>query len=111
MELSHSFRALLTLTVLIKELIQNLGIDIENLNFVSRCIVYEENNGAIVLATIPSMTSTSKHIAVKYHWFRQHIREDFVIWKINSENQKADFSTKVLQGGISVSIRKFLRGW
>ena len=71
--LSHSDRSLLTLKIIIKELINNLVIDSEKLKFVSRSTVYEDNNGAIVVATIPSMTPTSKHIAVRYHWFRQHI--------------------------------------
>ena len=71
--LSHSVRALLTLKSLIKEVIDNLGIDSENLKFVSSSIFYEDNNGSIVVATSSSMTPTSKHVAFKYHWFRQHV--------------------------------------
>ena len=73
MEFPHSVRALLPLKILIKEVIENLGIDSENLKFVSSSTIYEDNNGAIVAATIPRMIPTSKHIAVKYHWFRQHV--------------------------------------
>ena len=65
--LYHSVRELLSLKSLIKEVIDNLRIDIENLKFVSSSTIYEENNGAIVVATIPRTTPTSKHIAVKYH--------------------------------------------
>ena len=71
--LSHSVRALLPLESLIKEVIDNLGIDIENLKFVSSSTIYEDNNGPMVVAKIPRMTSTSKRIAVKYYWFRQHV--------------------------------------
>ena len=63
------------------------------------------------MATSPSMTPTSKHIAAKYHWFRQHVGKEFVIWKIKSENQKADIFTKGLQGQIFVRITKLLCGW
>ena len=80
---------------LIKEVIDNLGIDCENLKFVSSYTIYEYNNGAIVVATSPRMTPTSKHIAVNYKWFRQHVGKEFVIWKIKSENQKADILPKV----------------
>ena len=45
--LSHSVRALLPLKSLIKEVIDNLGIDSENLKFVSSSTIYEDNNGAI----------------------------------------------------------------
>ena len=71
--LSHSVRALLPLKSLIKEVIDNLGIESENLKFVSSSTVYEDNNGAIVVATSPRMTPSSKHISVRYHWFRQHV--------------------------------------
>ena len=71
--LSHSVRALLPLKILIKEVIDNPGIDSENLKFVSISIIYEDNNGAIVEATSPRITPKSNHIAVKYHWFRQHV--------------------------------------
>ena len=90
MALSHYARALLTLKNLIKEVIDNLGIDSEKLNFVSSSTIYEDNNGSIVVAKIPRMNPASNHIAVKYHWFRQHIGKEFVIRKIESENKKAD---------------------
>ena len=70
MALSHSVRALLPLKILIKEVIDNLGIDSTNLKFVSSSTVYEENNGDIVLAILTRMTPTSNLIAVKYHCFR-----------------------------------------
>ena len=111
MALSHSVRAFLPLKSIIKEVIDNLGIDCENLKFVSSSTVYEDNNGAIVVATSPSMTPSSKHIVVKYHWFRQHVGKEFVIRMIESENQKADIFTKGLQGQIFVRIRKFLCEW
>ena len=109
--LSHSVRALITLKSLIKEVIDNFGIDSENLKFVSSSTIYEDNNGAIVVATSPRTNPSSKQISVRYHWFRQHVGEEFVIRKIESENQKADIFTKGLQGQIFVSIRKFLCGW
>ena len=111
MALSHSVRALLPLKILIKAVIDNLGIYSEKLNFVSISTIYEDNNGAIVVETIPRMTPTSNHIAVKYHRFRQHVGKEFVIRKIESKNQKADIFTKGLQGQIFVRIRKLLCGW
>ena len=109
--LSHSVKALRPLNSLIKEVIDNLGIDIEKLKFVSSSTIYEDNNGAIVVATSTRTTPTSKYIAFKYHWFRQHVGKEFVIWKIESENQKADIFIKRLQGQIFLRIRKLLCGW
>ena len=111
MELSHSVRASIPLKSLIKEAIENLGIDSKKLEFVSRSTIYEENNGAIVLATSPRITPTSKKIAVKYHCFSKYAGKEFVIQKMELENQKADIFTKGLQGQIFVSISKLLCGW
>ena len=110
MALYHSIRALIPLKILIKKLIYNLGIDIEKLKFVSCSTIYEDNNVAIVVATSPRMTPISKNIAFKYHWFRQHVGKESVIWKIKSENQKAYIFTKGLEREIFVRIRKFLCG-
>ena len=73
--------------------------------------IYEDNNGAIVLATSPRMTPRSKYIAIKYHWFSQHVGKEFLVRKIESKNQKAEMFTKGLQGPIFVRIRKLLCGW
>ena len=62
--LYHSVRSLMTLKILIKEVIENLGIDSEKLKFVSSSTVYEENNEAIFVATSPRITTTSNHIYV-----------------------------------------------
>ena len=80
--LSHYVRALIPLKSITKEVIDSLGIDSENLKFVSSSTIYEDNNGAIVVATSPRMTPTSNTISVKYHWFKQNVGEEFVIWKI-----------------------------
>ena len=84
MALSCSVRALLPLKIIIKEVIDNLVIDSEKLDFLSSSTVYEDNNGSIVVATSPSMTPTSKHISVRYNWFRQHVGKGFLLWKIKS---------------------------
>ena len=85
-------------------------IDSDNLKFVSSSTICEDNNGAIVVAKIPRMNPTSKHISVKPHWFRQNVGKEFVIQKIESENQKSDIFTKGLQDQIFVRIRKLLCG-
>ena len=63
------------------------------------------------MATSTIMTPTSNHISVKYHCLRQHVGKEFVIWKIESENKKADIFTKGLKGELFVKIRKFICGW
>jgi hypothetical protein len=39
-------------------------------------MVWEDNNGVLkmVAGEYPNMTPRTKHIAVKYHWFRSHLK-------------------------------------
>ena len=75
--------------------------------------VFEDNNGALILASAPKLTPRTKHIAVKYHFFRSHIGEDkgIQIRKIDTAEQKADIFTKGLQAETFTTIRKLLMGW
>eukprot|EP00957_Ditylum_brightwellii_P138516 10558188-Ditylum_brightwellii.AAC.1 len=57
--------------------------------------MYEDNNGAIRVVSCQKMTPTSKFIAVKYHWFRKHVKSGEVeIVKIESSKQLDDIFTK-----------------
>ena len=44
------------------------------------------------------MTSRSKHIVIKYHWFRDHIKEGsgYILEIIDSDRQRSDVFTKGL---------------
>eukprot|EP00957_Ditylum_brightwellii_P100256 7640022-Ditylum_brightwellii.AAC.1 len=71
----------------------------KELKFVSKFTAYEDNNDAIRVASCQKMTPTSKFIAIKYHWFRQHMESGEVeIVKVESSKQLADIFTKGLQG-------------
>ncbi len=58
------------------------------------------------------MTPRSKHYAIKYHWFWEHIGlRNIVLVKISSEDQLGDLFTKGLCG-INLSwLQKKLMGW
>jgi hypothetical protein len=58
--------------------------------------VFENNNIAITTATAIKMTPPTKHIAVKYHFFKSHInyRNGISLAKIDTNLQKADIFTK-----------------
>jgi hypothetical protein len=65
---------------------------------VIKSTVFENNNGAISTATAVKMTPHTKHIAVKYHFFKSHGNEanGISLSKINTSLQKADIFTKGL---------------
>ena len=37
--------------------------------------IFKDNNGVLILATSPRMTPQSKHIAVRYHFFKDFIHQ------------------------------------
>ncbi len=110
--LSQSMRDLLPMRRVLQEIGEQLSLDFAKPALVHSTI-FEDNNGALGLATAPKLTPRTKHIAVKYHWFKSHIGEEqgFVIKKVESENQKADIFTKGLVAETFQHVRKLLMGW
>ena len=76
-------------------------------------VVFEDNNGALGLATAPKLTPRTKNIAVKYHFFKDHIGEEkgIRIVKIESSYQKADMFTKGLPMVDFERICGLVMGW
>ena len=63
-------------------------------------------------APLPKMTLHTKHIAVKYHWFRQHLKlGEIEAKKIGTKDQKADMFTKGLRVEDFVRLRQRIMGW
>ena len=110
--LSSSMRELIPMRRLLGEIGKHLDLGFYEATMV-HSKVFEDNAGALVLAKSPKLTPRTKHIAVKYHWFRDQIGEQngIVLHKIESENQKADIFTKGLTLDLFRRIRKLLAGW
>lgn len=80
--------------------------------------VFQDNNGALTLynAEFPNMTPRSKHIGVKYHWFRSHLKQTgsektgIVAVSVDTALQKADMFTKPLVRVLFERQRKMLMG-
>ena len=58
--------------------------------------VYEDNRAAQILATTdpPQMTPHSKHLAVKWHWFRSHLSDKIVVKAVSLAKNKGDIFMK-----------------
>ena len=109
--LSQSMRELLPLRSLVKKMATAMAFN-QTFAIRTHSTVFEDNNGALILASSPRMTPRSKHIAVKYHFFRSHVASgDIRICKINSEDQKADIFTKGLVRTTFETVRLLLMGW
>jgi hypothetical protein len=105
-------KALLPIRLLFHSLADTLEIEREELTKV--CAVYEDNNAALKLATaqFPNMTPRTKHIAIKYHWFREHLVDGEIEMRpIDTKLQKADIFTKGLAKREFEEKRKMVMGW
>ena len=76
-----------------------------------RCTAFEDNNGALHLATAPKLRPRTKHINIKYHHFRSMIGKDVTIEKIDTADQLADIGTKPLTKKTFELLRKRIIGW
>ena len=70
--LSMCMRDLIPLTRIFVHLSNCFEVDVKVAR--AKCTVFEDNSSAIQLANVPKMTPRSKHIALHYHFFREHIR-------------------------------------
>ena len=109
--LSTALRDLVPMRELIKEVAAALGLT-EAMKCRTYSKVFEDNNGCLTLATAPKLTPRSKHIAVKYHWFREHVKNGKIhVIKVATDEQKADIFTKGLAKDPFENIRRLLMGW
>ena len=64
------------------------------------------------MATSEKFTPQTKHIALKYHHFHNHVKKGYI--EINycpTEDQKADLLTKPLADAAFFRLRHMLIGW
>ena len=75
--------------------------------------VFEDNNGAIVLAHKPVTMLRTKHIHTKHWFFKSHIGEGsgIKLVKITTEDQIADIFTKGVEEFLYLPLRDRLMGW
>ena len=79
-----------------------------------KCKAFEDNSGALELATMPKVRPRTKHINVKYHHFRSHVKAKMIeIESVSSKalEQWADIFTKPLPPSKFIPIRRNLCGY
>jgi len=113
---STAMRAFIPVRRLVNKLLGSFGETIPAENTMS--MIWEDNNGVIKMvdADYPNMTPRTKHVAIKYHWFRDHLNKNedgstIVMKRIDTSMQRADIFTKGLQGIEFTRKREMLMGW
>jgi hypothetical protein len=114
--LSSSLRALIPIRELIFEIAEVIVLPQELVTSII-CTVFEDNQGAYLLATTHRITSRTKYFIVKYHHFWIYIKMENnnkrKIWvvKVSTDRQGADFLTKGLTRVLFEKNRKLILGW
>lgn len=108
--LSQSLRDALPMQKVLEELAGALGF--AKPEIVMRCNVYEDNSGAVALASDHKYRPRKKQIAVKYHHFRERVSKgEVTVLKISTHLQKADILTKSLEATAFSRLRILVMGW
>ena len=111
--LSLAMKSVIPLQDLLRTIGKGIGMTNEQLT-TFKTTVWEDNVGALTLANMEPgrVTPRSKFYAIKYHWFRSHLKPNKItVEKIATDQQRADIFTKGLTHGIFQNIRKLLCGW
>ena len=109
--LSQAMQALLPLRSLLREVGTKMQLSYSSKSVI-RTRVWEDNNGALALATNPTKISVrTKHMAIKYHFFRQFIGDEICVLKVGTKEQLADLFTKGLLLDSFRALTNKLMGW
>ena len=109
--LSYALRTAIPIMELLKEF-QKQGHQVTSVHPMVHCKVFEDNSGAIEIATVPKMRPRTKHINIKYHHFRSYIdKGKITIHAITTDQQPADMLTKPLNNATLTHHRYKVMGW
>ena len=109
--LSTATRQVIPIMELAKEMKQN-GFDIGTTQPKVHCKVFEDNSGALEIATIHKVRPRTKHMNVQFHHFRHHVNTgQITIHPIATENQPADMLSKSVPWSKLAKHRRFIMGW
>jgi len=106
--LSMAMRELIPFMTLVKEIneVYDIGYSVPKVRF------WEDNKSCIAVAESKKPPLRTKHIALKYHFFRQIIsRGEAIIVHIDTKDQIADILTKPIDDSQFFYLRNLLMGW
>jgi hypothetical protein len=109
--LSEALRATIPLIELLKEL-KAYGYPIADTVPKIHCKVYEDNSGALEIATVFKLRPRTRHLNTRFHHFRQYAaRGEIEILPIDTTLQTSDFLTKPVEVEILLRHRLKVMGW
>lgn len=109
--LSTALREIIPAMNLLKEM-KRLGFDVPGCKPKIHCRVFEDNSGALEMASNDKYRPRTKHINCKFHHFRSYVEDGSItVLAISTLRQAADYLTKPLSHDDLVRHRKKVQGW
>ena len=109
--LSQALREVIPIMQLLRE-IHDRGITGMYIPPKVYCKAFEDNSGALHMATVHKVRPRTKHINQVYHHFRSHVRDGSItIHPISTTEQIADIFTKALDKNTLIHLRKQYLKW
>ncbi|MGB0808420.1 MAG: reverse transcriptase domain-containing protein, partial [bacterium] len=109
--LSSSLRVFLPLKNLVLEMIDKISAP-KLMDTKLHATVFEDNQSTYYLATNQKITSRTKYLLAKWHWFwAEYNKRAFTIVKCPTDKQLADFLTKSQPRNTFEANRKDVIGW
>ena len=110
--LSESLREVISMMQLLDETKGKLQWATASMPPTVHCKVFEDNSGALEMGSLPKMRPRTKHICVRMHHFREHVRQGKLsLHKIPSRYQLADIATKAQPVALFEEQRESLLQW
>ena len=107
--LSSALRQALPLMTMMEEINVIIPLHLSKPNFV--CKVHEDNQSCIKMATGTKFLPRTKHTALKYHYFRSHVKSRRVEIQYRPTNEQlADFLTRPLSNQAFFTLLYMLCG-
>ncbi len=108
--LTQAMRDLIPLQALLQDIISTINTTLAASTTYST--VFEDNKSCVDLIKAPKMNPRTRHIAIKYHQFREHVRSGTIkIEWIDTTRQIADIFTKPLPTSKLTFLRERFLGW
>ena len=108
--LSYALREAIPLMTLLEEL-KTHGFPVDQTKASVQCKVFEDNSGAIEIATNHKWRPRMKHLNCRLHHFWSHVPHNISIQHIPTDKQPADILTKAVDQTTLSRHRSWLMGW
>ena len=108
--LSYALREAIPLLSLLDEL-KEQGFPVDQTKATIQCKVFEDNSGAIKIATVHKWWPRTKHLNCCLHHFWSHVLHRISIQHIPTDKQPADILTTAVDQSTLHRHQSWLMGW